>query len=61
MAGVASLGGDIWTGIGKNLLLECYAVGSPQPRTVWYHNSQVITHHLRFKLNKDDSLLIDSK
>lgn len=60
VAGVASLGGEITVAVRNSLLLECHSVGIPPPRTVWYHNQNIITHHPRFTRNKDDSLLIKS-
>ncbi|KAJ2944823.1 hypothetical protein O0L34_g1715 [Tuta absoluta] len=60
VAGVASLGGDVTVAVRNSLLLECKSVGSPPPRTVWYHNQNIITHHPRFTRNRDDSLLIKS-
>ncbi|KAF9423658.1 hypothetical protein HW555_000984 [Spodoptera exigua] len=60
VAGVASLGGEITVAVRNSLLLECRSVGSPPPRTVWYHNQNIITHHPRFTRNRDDSLLIKS-
>lgn len=60
-AGVISLGGKVLFSAGTSPRLWCNAVGSPQPRVVWYHNNKVITHHLSFSLNSDDSLLIHSK
>lgn len=61
VAGVASLSGEITVAVRNSLLLECRSVGSPPPRTVWYHNQNIITHHPRFTRNRDDSLLIKSK
>lgn len=61
VAGVASLGGEVTVAVRNSLLLECKSVGSPPPRTVWYHNQNIITHHPRFTRNRDDSLLIKSK
>ncbi|XP_068623975.1 cell adhesion molecule Dscam2-like [Battus philenor] len=60
VAGVSSLGGTVWVGVGRSLLLACACVGSPPPRTVWYHNHNIITHHPRFTRNHDDSLLINN-
>lgn len=60
VAGVASLSGEISVAVRNSLLLECKSVGSPPPRTVWYHNQNIITHHPRFTRNRDDSLLIKS-
>ncbi|CAH0598254.1 unnamed protein product [Chrysodeixis includens] len=60
VAGVASLGGEITVAVRNSLLLECKSVGSPPPRTVWYHNQNIITHHPRFTRHRDDSLLIKS-
>ncbi|CAH2058075.1 unnamed protein product, partial [Iphiclides podalirius] len=60
VAGVASLGGEVTVAVRNSLLLECRSVGSPPPRTVWYHNQNIITHHPRFTRNRDDSLLIKS-
>ncbi|CAH0715045.1 unnamed protein product, partial [Brenthis ino] len=60
VAGVASLGGTISVGVGSSLLLVCQCVGSPPPRTVWYHKHNIITHHPRFTRNHDDSLLINN-
>ncbi|XP_069355556.1 cell adhesion molecule Dscam2-like isoform X2 [Maniola hyperantus] len=60
VAGVWSLGGDVRVAVRRALLLACRSVGSPPPRTVWYHNHNIITHHPRFTRNKDDSLLIKS-
>ncbi|XP_052751034.1 cell adhesion molecule Dscam2-like [Galleria mellonella] len=60
VAGVASLGGEVTVAVRNSLLLECKSVGSPPPRTVWYHNQNIITHHPRFTRNRDDSLLIKS-
>ncbi|XP_068623974.1 cell adhesion molecule Dscam1-like [Battus philenor] len=60
VAGVASLGGVVSVGVGSSLLLACSCVGSPPPRTVWYHNHNIITHHPRFTRNHDDSLLINN-
>ncbi|KAJ0171731.1 hypothetical protein K1T71_012494 [Dendrolimus kikuchii] len=60
VAGVASLGGTISVGVGSSVLLVCSCVGSPPPRTVWYHNHNIITHHPRFTRNHDDSLLINN-
>ncbi|XP_049880957.1 Down syndrome cell adhesion molecule-like protein Dscam2 [Pectinophora gossypiella] len=60
VAGVASLGGEVTVAVRNSLLLECISVGSPPPRTVWYHNQNIITHHPRFTRNRDDSLLIKS-
>ncbi|KPJ10703.1 Down syndrome cell adhesion molecule-like protein CG42256 [Papilio machaon] len=60
VAGVASLGGLVSVGVGSSLLLSCACVGSPPPRTVWYHNHNIITHHPRFTRNHDDSLLINN-
>lgn len=60
MAGVASLGGEIWIGAGQPLQLGCYAVGNPQPTTNWYQNNHIISHHPRFILKKDHSLLVHS-
>ncbi|KOB71799.1 Uncharacterized protein OBRU01_11925, partial [Operophtera brumata] len=60
VAGVASLGGAITVAVRNSLLLECRSVGSPPPRTVWYHNQNIITHHPRFTRNRDDSLFIIS-
>ncbi|KPJ00029.1 Down syndrome cell adhesion molecule-like protein CG42256 [Papilio xuthus] len=60
VAGVSSLGGAVWAGVGRSLLLACACVGSPPPRTVWYHNHNIITHHPRFTRNHDDSLLINN-
>ncbi|KAJ0171775.1 hypothetical protein K1T71_012538 [Dendrolimus kikuchii] len=60
VAGVASLSGEITVAVRNSLLLECRSVGSPPPRTVWYHNQNIITHHPRFTRNRDDSLLIKS-
>lgn len=61
VAGVWSLGGDVRVAVRRALLLACRSVGSPPPRTVWYHNHNIITHHPRFTRNKDDSLLIKSR
>ncbi|XP_052752731.1 cell adhesion molecule Dscam2-like isoform X2 [Galleria mellonella] len=58
--GVASLGGPISVGVGSSLLLACQCVGTPPPRTVWYHKHNIITHHPRFTRNHDDSLLINN-
>ncbi|GBP46203.1 Down syndrome cell adhesion molecule homolog [Eumeta japonica] len=60
VAGVWSLGGPVRVPVRSSLLLRCGCVGSPQPRTVWYHNQNIITHHPRFTRNKDDSLSIQS-
>ncbi|CAG9792462.1 unnamed protein product [Diatraea saccharalis] len=60
VAGVASLGGPVSVGVGNSLLLVCQCVGTPPPRTVWYHNHNIITHHPRFTRNHDDSLLINN-
>ncbi|XP_063631935.1 cell adhesion molecule Dscam2-like [Cydia splendana] len=60
VAGVASLGGEVSVAVRNSLLLECRSVGAPPPRTVWYHNQNIITHHPRFTRNRDDSLLIKS-
>ncbi|KAL4716781.1 hypothetical protein ACJJTC_001937, partial [Scirpophaga incertulas] len=60
VAGVSSLGGEVTVAVRNSLLLECKSVGSPPPRTVWYHNQNIITHHPRFTRNRDDSLLIKS-
>ncbi|XP_053620257.1 cell adhesion molecule Dscam2-like [Plodia interpunctella] len=60
VAGVASLSGEVTVAVRNSLLLECRSVGSPPPRTVWYHNQNIITHHPRFTRNNDDSLLIKS-
>ncbi|RVE53919.1 hypothetical protein evm_001322, partial [Chilo suppressalis] len=60
VAGVASLGGHISVGVGSSLLLVCQCVGTPPPRTVWYHKHNIITHHPRFTRNHDDSLLINN-
>ncbi|KAG7296730.1 hypothetical protein JYU34_020631, partial [Plutella xylostella] len=60
VAGVASLGGEVSVAVRNSLLLDCKSVGSPAPRTVWYHNQNIITHHPRFTRNRDDSLLIKS-
>ncbi|XP_060807714.1 cell adhesion molecule Dscam2 [Amyelois transitella] len=60
VAGVASLGGPVSVGVGSSLLLVCQCVGSPPPRTVWYHKHNIITHHPRFTRNHDDSLLINN-
>ncbi|XP_045762369.1 Down syndrome cell adhesion molecule-like protein Dscam2 isoform X1 [Maniola jurtina] len=60
VAGVASLGGAVSVGVGSSLLLVCQCVGSPPPRTVWYHKHNIITHHPRFTRNHDDSLLINN-
>ncbi|XP_052752723.1 cell adhesion molecule Dscam2-like [Galleria mellonella] len=60
VAGVASLGGTVSVGVGSSLLLVCHCVGSPPPRTVWYHKHNIITHHPRFTRNHDDSLLINN-
>ncbi|KPJ09867.1 Down syndrome cell adhesion molecule-like protein CG42256 [Papilio machaon] len=56
VAGVSSLGGAVWAGVGRSLLLSCACVGSPPPRTVWYHNHNIITHHPRFTRNHDDNI-----
>lgn len=61
VAGVASLGGEVSVAVRNSLLLDCKSVGSPPPRTVWYHNQNIITHHPRFTRNRDDSLLIKSE
>ncbi|OWR47596.1 Dscam3 isoform B, partial [Danaus plexippus plexippus] len=60
VAGVWSLGGRVSVRVHSALPLACRSVGSPPPRTVWYHNHNIITHHPRFTRNKDDSLLIKS-
>ncbi|GBP67839.1 Down syndrome cell adhesion molecule-like protein Dscam2 [Eumeta japonica] len=60
VAGVSSLGGTVSVGVGSSLLLACACVGIPPPRTVWYHNQNIITHHPRFTRNHDDSLLINN-
>ncbi|KAJ0171737.1 hypothetical protein K1T71_012500 [Dendrolimus kikuchii] len=60
VAGISSLGGPISVGVGRSVLLVCSCVGSPPPRTVWYHNHNIITHHPRFTRNHDDSLLINN-
>ncbi|XP_037299251.1 Down syndrome cell adhesion molecule-like protein Dscam2 [Manduca sexta] len=60
VAGVASLGGTISVGVGRSVLLVCQCVGAPPPRTVWYHQHNIITHHPRFTRNHDDSLLINN-
>ncbi|XP_038218220.1 Down syndrome cell adhesion molecule-like protein Dscam2 [Zerene cesonia] len=58
VAGVASLGGEVVVPVRGSLVLSCRSVGVPPPRTVWYHNHYIITHHPRYTRNKDDSLLI---
>ncbi|XP_026497731.2 cell adhesion molecule Dscam2-like [Vanessa tameamea] len=60
VAGVWSLGGEVRVSVRRALPLSCRSVGAPPPRTVWYHNHNIITHHPRFTRNKDDSLLIKS-
>ncbi|XP_045454942.1 Down syndrome cell adhesion molecule-like protein Dscam2 [Melitaea cinxia] len=60
VAGVWSLGGAVTAAVRRALLLACRSVGAPPPRTVWYHNHNIITHHPRFTRNHDDSLLINS-
>ncbi|CAH0714939.1 unnamed protein product, partial [Brenthis ino] len=60
VAGVWSLGGAVAVAVRRALPLACRSVGAPPPRTVWYHNHNIITHHPRFTRNKDDSLLIKS-
>ncbi|CAG9792463.1 unnamed protein product [Diatraea saccharalis] len=60
VAGVGSLGGAVSVGVGSSLLLVCACVGAPPPRTVWYHQHNIITHHPRFTRNHDDSLLINN-
>ncbi|KAG6461797.1 hypothetical protein O3G_MSEX012863, partial [Manduca sexta] len=60
VAGVASLGGPVSVGVGRSVLLVCQCVGAPPPRTVWYHQHNIITHHPRFTRNHDDSLLINN-
>ncbi|XP_050680620.1 cell adhesion molecule Dscam2-like [Leptidea sinapis] len=58
VAGVSSLGGEVVVPVHGSLVLMCRSVGVPPPRTVWYHNHYIITHHPRYKRNKDDSLFI---
>ncbi|XP_047519223.1 Down syndrome cell adhesion molecule-like protein Dscam2 [Pieris napi] len=58
VAGVSSLGGEVVVPVRGSLVLACKSVGVPPPRTVWYHNHYIITHHPRYTRNKDDSLLI---
>nr|XP_032521921.1 Down syndrome cell adhesion molecule-like protein Dscam2 [Danaus plexippus plexippus] len=60
VAGISSLSSWVSTGVGRSLLLSCPCSGSPPPRTVWYHNHNIITHHPRFTRNHDDSLLINN-
>ncbi|XP_041972125.1 Down syndrome cell adhesion molecule-like protein Dscam2 [Aricia agestis] len=60
VAGVWSLGGEVRVAVRRPLRLACASLGAPPPRTVWYHNHNIITHHPRFTRNRDDSLLINS-
>ncbi|KAI8442250.1 hypothetical protein MSG28_005821 [Choristoneura fumiferana] len=58
VAGVASLGGTVSVAVAV-AAAGVRMRGAPAPRTVWYHNHNIITHHPRFTRNHDDSLLIN--